>query len=175
MNCPLAKAFTKTPSILYQKFLMEFWCIAIAYDPHPPSDDSVARLLKEYKIKFSMMNGKKPLNLDVKTFYASIGLDYNKDLDVKTFYASIGLDYNKGKYVFHPSLGAVKVELAKIVLDGNYSSTKQINSIQQMIAYCLITRTKVDIEEIIYSDLLTRLISKSRQNYVSYPRFVLCA
>ncbi|GJW48824.1 hypothetical protein Tco_0299700 [Tanacetum coccineum] len=75
---------------------MEFWCIAIAYDPHPPSDDSVARLLKEYKIKFSMMNGKKPLNLDV--------------------------------------------------LDGNYSSTKQINSIQQMIAYCLITRTKVDID-----------------------------
>ncbi|GKC52888.1 hypothetical protein Tco_1075633 [Tanacetum coccineum] len=30
----------------------------------------------------------------------------------------------------------------KLVLGGNYSSTKQINSIQQMIAYCLITGTE---------------------------------
>ncbi|GKC22247.1 hypothetical protein Tco_1024397 [Tanacetum coccineum] len=61
------------------------------------------------------------------------------------------------------------------VLGGNYSSTKQVNSIQQLIAYCLITRTKVDIREIIYSDLITRLTNKSRQKYVSYPRFVSCA
>ncbi|GJW33332.1 retrovirus-related pol polyprotein from transposon TNT 1-94 [Tanacetum coccineum] len=32
--------------------------------------------------------------------------------------------------------------------------------------------TKVDIGEIIYSDLVTRLTNKSRQRYVSYPRFV---
>ncbi|GJR80895.1 hypothetical protein Tco_0151680 [Tanacetum coccineum] len=41
-----------------------------------------------------------------------------------------------------------------------------------MIAYCLITRIKVDIREIIYSDLVTKLTSKSRQKYVSYPRFI---
>ncbi|GKE33992.1 hypothetical protein Tco_1453314 [Tanacetum coccineum] len=39
------------------------------------------------------------------------------------------------------------------VLDGNYSSTEQVNSIQQLLAYSLITGTEVDIGEIIYSDL----------------------
>nr|GEY82793.1 hypothetical protein [Tanacetum cinerariifolium] len=98
----------------------------------------------------------------------------------------------KGKYVAHPSPEVVKKELAKIitnasyldktpipknsflmawrilitfviqVLGGNYSSTEQINFIQQMISYCLITRTEVDIGEIIYSDLITRLLNKTR-------------
>ncbi|GJV94633.1 hypothetical protein Tco_1546210 [Tanacetum coccineum] len=101
---------------------LEFWCTAIAYDPTLPADDSVARPLKEYKIKFTVVNGKKPLTLDYKTFYESTGLDYNK-----------------GKYVSHPSLEAVKAELAKIV-------TNEI-----------------------------MLTNKSRQKYVSYPRFVSCA
>nr|GEX04334.1 hypothetical protein [Tanacetum cinerariifolium] len=57
----------------------------------------------------------------------------------------------------------------------NYSSTEQVNSIQQLLTYCLITRTKVDIEEIIYSDLATKLLNKSRHKYVSYPRFIACA
>ncbi|GKD89960.1 hypothetical protein Tco_1365467 [Tanacetum coccineum] len=39
------------------------------------------------------------------------------------------------------------------VLGGNYSSTEQINSIQQLLAYSLIIGTEVDIGEIIYSDL----------------------
>ncbi|GJS02837.1 hypothetical protein Tco_0319345 [Tanacetum coccineum] len=114
MNCPLAEAFTKTPLVLNENFLREFWCTAISYDPTPPANDSEKRPLKEYKIKFT-------------------------------------------------------------VLDENYSSTEQVNSIQQLIAYCLITRTKVDIWEIIYSDLITRLTNKSRHKYVSYPRFVSCA
>ncbi|GJX14389.1 hypothetical protein Tco_0206147, partial [Tanacetum coccineum] len=49
MNCPLAKAFTKTPSVLYQNFLREFWCTAISYDPNPPADDFEEHPLKEYK------------------------------------------------------------------------------------------------------------------------------
>ncbi|GKE55231.1 hypothetical protein Tco_1494416 [Tanacetum coccineum] len=53
--------------------------------------------------------------------------------------------------------------MAKIVLGGNYSSTEQVNSIQQLFAYCLLTGTKVDIGEIIYNDLKTRLTNKSRQ------------
>ncbi|GKA19486.1 hypothetical protein Tco_0699401, partial [Tanacetum coccineum] len=61
------------------------------------------------------------------------------------------------------------------VLDGNYSSTEQVNSIQQLIAYCLLTGIKIDIGEIIYIDLVTRLTNKSRKKYVSYPRFVSCA
>nr|GEV39589.1 hypothetical protein [Tanacetum cinerariifolium] len=39
------------------------------------------------------------------------------------------------------------------VLNENYSSTKQVNSIQQLLAYSLIIRIRVDIEEIIYNDL----------------------
>ncbi|GJU42572.1 hypothetical protein Tco_1195529 [Tanacetum coccineum] len=61
------------------------------------------------------------------------------------------------------------------VLGGNYSSTEQVNSIQQLLAYCLITRTEVDIGEIIYSDLVTKLMNKSRQKYISYPIFISCA
>ncbi|GJV60602.1 hypothetical protein Tco_1466702 [Tanacetum coccineum] len=40
-----------------------------------------------------------------------------------------------------------------LVLGRNYSSTEQVNSIQQLLAYNLITGTEVDIGEIIYSDL----------------------
>ncbi|GKC65018.1 hypothetical protein Tco_1097616 [Tanacetum coccineum] len=136
----------------------EFWCTAIAYDPNPPINDSEARPLKEYLIKFSVMNRKKPLIPDYKTFVESTGLDYAK-----------------GTYVSYPSPKVVKAKLAKIVkntiildrtpvlkttfpvawrimftfvvqvLGGNYYSTEQVNSIQQPIAYCLLTRTKVDI------------------------------
>ncbi|GKA90331.1 hypothetical protein Tco_0812201, partial [Tanacetum coccineum] len=126
-------------------------------------------------------------------------------LDFKNFVESTGLDYNEGTYVSHPSLEVVKAELAKLiknailldrtptlktaflmawrilftfvikVLDENYLSTEQINSIQQLITYCLLIGTQVDIGEIIYSDLITTLTSKSRQKYISYPRFVSCA
>ncbi|GJS10751.1 hypothetical protein Tco_0367547 [Tanacetum coccineum] len=167
---------------------LEFWCTAIAYDPNPPENNSEAHPLKEYLIKFSVMNGKKPLIIGYKTFVESTGLDYAK-----------------GKYVSHPSTEEVKAELAKIadnpilldktlvlktaflvtwrilftfsvqVLSGNYSSTEQVNSIQQLFAYCLLTGTKVDIGEIIYNDLVTRLTNKSRQKYVSNIRFVYCA
>ncbi|GKB22833.1 hypothetical protein Tco_0862234, partial [Tanacetum coccineum] len=61
------------------------------------------------------------------------------------------------------------------VLSENYSFTEQVNSIQQLLAYCLITRTEVNIGEIIYSDLITKLLNKSRLKYVSYPRFISCA
>ncbi|GKA56758.1 hypothetical protein Tco_0755830 [Tanacetum coccineum] len=155
MNCPLAEAFTKSPLVVYQNLLREFWCTVIASHPNPPVDDSEFHLLKEYLIKFLVMNGKKPLTLDFKTFTKSTGLDYAK-----------------GKYVSHPSPKEVKAELAKIidniilldrihvlkntflmawrilfafvvqVLGGNYSSTKQVNSIQRLFAYCLIIGTK---------------------------------
>ncbi|GKC50012.1 hypothetical protein Tco_1072757 [Tanacetum coccineum] len=61
------------------------------------------------------------------------------------------------------------------VLDRNYSSTNQVNSIQQLLAYSFITGTEVDIGEIIYNDLVTNLLNKSRLKYVSYPRFISCA
>ncbi|GJX05525.1 hypothetical protein Tco_0191441 [Tanacetum coccineum] len=188
MNCPLKTAFTKCPLVLYQNLLRDFWCTIISYDPNSSTNENKPRPLKEFLIKFTVMNGKKPLTLDFNTFTTSIGLDYNN-----------------GAYVARPSHEVVKAELAKIVMNPsyldktpvlknsfpvawrilltfmiqvlgeNYLSTKQVNSIQQLITYSLITGTKVDIGEIIYNDLLIKLLNKSRLRYVSYPRFISCA
>ncbi|GJW36970.1 hypothetical protein Tco_0059890 [Tanacetum coccineum] len=150
LNYPLRKAFTNCPSVVYQNFLREFWSTVVAYDPFPSTDETNQCPLREFLIKFSVLNGQRPLTLDFNTFCSSTGLDYNN-----------------GKYVAHPTPEAV--------LGGNYSFTKQVNSIQQLLAYCLITGTEVDIGEIIYNDLVTKLLNKSRLKYVSYPRFISCA
>ncbi|GJS65873.1 hypothetical protein Tco_0680437 [Tanacetum coccineum] len=86
MNFPLKKAFTKCPSVLYQNLLREFWCMTIAYDPNPPADETQSCLLKEYLIKFLVMNSKKPLTLDFKTFTTSTSLDYNNEVLLDTQY-----------------------------------------------------------------------------------------
>ncbi|GKB68175.1 hypothetical protein Tco_0929587 [Tanacetum coccineum] len=134
---------------------------------------------------FLVSNGKRPLTLD--------------------FLFINWPDYNKGKYVDHPTPEVIKKELGKIainpsyldktlvlknsflvawrilftfviqVLGRNYSSTEQVNSIQHLLAYSLITGTEVDLGEIIYSDLVTKLLNKSRLKYVSYLRFISCA
>nr|GEV44920.1 ATP-dependent 6-phosphofructokinase 6-like [Tanacetum cinerariifolium] len=69
----------------------------MAEDPKPLTNDSKARHLKEFIIKFTIKNGQIPLTLDYKTFKASTGLDYNK-----------------GDYIAHPSPEVVKAELVKI-------------------------------------------------------------
>nr|GEX92465.1 hypothetical protein [Tanacetum cinerariifolium] len=187
-NCPLYKAFTNCPSVVYQNFLKEYWSTAIAYDPFPSTDEPEKHLLKEFLIKFSDSNRQRPLTLDFNNFCSSTSLDYNN-----------------GKYVDHPAPEVVKKELGKIainpsyldktpvmknsflvawrilftfviqVLGKNYSSTEQVNSIQQLLAYCLITGTEVDIREIIYSDLVTKLLNKSRLKYVYILDFISCA
>ncbi|GJV22783.1 hypothetical protein Tco_1375478 [Tanacetum coccineum] len=125
LNCPLNK---NCPSVVYQNFLREFWSTVVAFDPFSSTDEPEKCLLKEFLIKFLVLNGQRPLTLDFKTFCSTTGLDYNN-----------------GKYVAHPA--------PDVVLNENYSSTKQVNSIQQLLAFSLITGTEVDIEEIIYSDL----------------------
>nr|GEY63422.1 hypothetical protein [Tanacetum cinerariifolium] len=120
-----------------------FWCTAIAYDPNPPVDETQSCPLKEYLIKFSVMNGKKTLNLDFNTFITSTSLYYNN-----------------GEFVAHPSLEAIKAKLAKMLTNPSYlDKTHVLKHSIPMIAYCLITRTKVDISEIIYSDLVIDLTS----------------
>ncbi|GJZ03847.1 hypothetical protein Tco_0537122 [Tanacetum coccineum] len=63
----------------------------------------------------------------------------------------------------HPMAWRILLNLVIQVLRGNHSSTEQLNSIQQLISYNLLTGTKVSIKEIIFSDLVTRLMAKSRQ------------
>ncbi|GJX10459.1 hypothetical protein Tco_0200318 [Tanacetum coccineum] len=117
---------------------------------------------RKFLIKFLVLNGQRPLTLDFNTFCSSTGLSYNN-----------------GKYVDHPTPEVVKEELGKIAINPTgiyfYSSTEQVNSIQELLAFNLITGTEVDIGEIIYSDLVTKLLNKSRLKYVSYPRFISCA
>ncbi|GJU52117.1 hypothetical protein Tco_1221672, partial [Tanacetum coccineum] len=80
---------------------------------------------------------------------------------------------------------AVKAELLKLglhkerneaetlnVLSGNKSSTYQLNSSLQMIIFSLLTGTTIDIGEIIYNDLVTRLTYTTSKKYVAYPRFI---
>ncbi|GJU33669.1 hypothetical protein Tco_1182023 [Tanacetum coccineum] len=150
----------KAELVVYRNFFMEFWCTAIAYDPNPPKNNFEARPLKEYLIKFSVMNGKKPLILDYKTFVESTGLDYAK-----------------GKYVSHPSTEEVKAELAKIVDNPILLDRTLVLKTAFPVAWRILftSAVQVDIGEIIYSDLVTRLTNKSRLKYVSYPRFVSCA
>ncbi|GJT24961.1 hypothetical protein Tco_0894898 [Tanacetum coccineum] len=75
-------------------------------------------------------------------------------LDYKTFCETTRLDYNKGDYVAHPFLEVVKA--------------KRLPPMR----HSLLTGTKIDIGEIIFSDLVTKLMAKSMKRYVSYPRFV---
>nr|GEY60103.1 retrovirus-related Pol polyprotein from transposon TNT 1-94 [Tanacetum cinerariifolium] len=55
------------------------------------ADDAEQRPLREFLIKFSVLNGHRPLNLDFKIFSSSTGMDYNN-----------------GKYVAHPTPEAIK-------------------------------------------------------------------
>nr|GEV54150.1 uncharacterized mitochondrial protein AtMg00810-like [Tanacetum cinerariifolium] len=113
--------------------------IIVAFDLFPSNDESEKCPLNEFLIKFLVLNGQRPLTLDFNTFYSSTSLDYND-----------------GKYVDHPT---------PEVLDGNYSSTEQVNSIQQLLAYSLITGTEIDTGEIIYSDLVTKLLNEAMLKY----------
>nr|GEU31502.1 hypothetical protein [Tanacetum cinerariifolium] len=77
LNCPLKKAFTNCPLAVYQNFLREFWSTAVAYDPFSSTDETEQCPLREFLIKFSVFNRKRPLTLDFNTFCSSTGIDYN--------------------------------------------------------------------------------------------------
>ena len=68
-NCFLSTAFTKTPSVIYHDLLRKFWCTSRVEKPD---------VTKEATIKFSVLNGKKTLSLDYKTFIKATGLDYTE-------------------------------------------------------------------------------------------------
>ncbi|GJS33726.1 hypothetical protein Tco_0532108 [Tanacetum coccineum] len=106
------------------------------------------------------MNGKKPMTLDFNTFTTSTALDYNN-----------------GAYVAHPSPEVVKAEMAKIETNPSYldKTTVLNNSLSVAWRILLTFVIQVDIEEIIYSDLVTKFLNKSRLRYVSYSRFISCA
>ncbi|GKA12352.1 hypothetical protein Tco_0691898 [Tanacetum coccineum] len=148
-NMTVDNVIFQTNNVNFLRGFWEFWSTVVAFDLFPSTNEHEKCPLKEFLIKFSVLNGQRSLTLNFHTFCSSTGLNFNND-----------------KYVDHPT---------PEVLGRNYSSIKQVNSIQQLLAYSLITGTEVDVGEIIYSDLVTKLLNKSRLKYVSYPRFISCA
>ncbi|GJW52000.1 retrovirus-related pol polyprotein from transposon TNT 1-94 [Tanacetum coccineum] len=137
-----------------------------------PTEDSNPIPLKELAIRFIEKNGKTLLYFDIKTFCQTTGLDYNNRIyvsmpqtkAVKDGLLKLGLHNNRNK-----------TETLSFVLGGNKSSTDQLNSSQQMLAFSLHIGIKIVIREIIFNDLVTRLTNTPRKKYVDYPRFISCA
>ncbi|GKA68621.1 hypothetical protein Tco_0768538 [Tanacetum coccineum] len=73
----MAEAFSKTPLVIYQNYLREFWCTAAIVRPTPPTKDSEQIPLKESGIRFTLKNEGTPLYLDYKIFCQSTRLEYN--------------------------------------------------------------------------------------------------
>ncbi|GJS62731.1 putative nucleotidyltransferase, ribonuclease H [Tanacetum coccineum] len=139
-------------------------------------------LLKKYKISNSS-SVKTPMALiskDIQTQTMVVAIWIEKEPQVPAKYLVenwfVGVPRNNSQWLC-PQLKLNMLLLLGVVqvLSRNYSSTKQVNSIHQLLTYSLITGTEVDIGEIIYSDLVTKLLNKSRMKYVSYARFISCA
>ncbi|GJS49016.1 hypothetical protein Tco_0599137 [Tanacetum coccineum] len=127
-NNVVAETFTKTPSVVYQNFLREFWCTAIAYDPNPPINDSKARPLKEYLIKFTVMNGKKPLILDYKTFVLHGNYSSTEFISC-TLEVLLGSDYTQDE-----SFGSSPTILSNLNFSKDPSKVTQIELTAFMVA-----------------------------------------
>nr|GEV64300.1 hypothetical protein [Tanacetum cinerariifolium] len=102
-KCPLYDAFTNCPSVVYQNFLKEFWSTTVAFDPFPSIDKPEKCPLKEFLIKFLVLNGQRPLTLNFNTLCSLTSLNYNN-----------------GNYVDHPTPEIVKKELGKIAINPSY-------------------------------------------------------
>ncbi|GJU46783.1 hypothetical protein Tco_1204049 [Tanacetum coccineum] len=122
LNYPLNKAFTNCPSVVYQNFLKEFWSTVVAFDPFPSTDEPEKRPLREFLIKFSVLNEQRPLTRDLQLLLIII----------------------------------MRILFTFVIqrFGWEYSPLKQSGELHSsLLATVLITGTKVDIGEIIYSDL----------------------
>ncbi|GKC89818.1 hypothetical protein Tco_1150467 [Tanacetum coccineum] len=156
-NCPLYNAFTNCPTVVYQNFLGEFWSTAVAFDPFPSTDEPEKHPLKEFLIKFSVLNGHRPLTLDFHTFCSSTGLNYNN-----------------GKYVDHPTPEVVKKELGNIAINPSYLDKTPVLK-NSFPAACRILFTFViqDPSKVTDIELTTHIIAVNNQmDSVSPPPLV---
>ncbi|GJS26112.1 hypothetical protein Tco_0486732 [Tanacetum coccineum] len=171
-------------------------CTDVVDLPKPPSDDQESRPLKESIIKFTIKNGKTPLSFNFKTFVQTTRLDYNNGqyealllMEVmKVELLELGLHIEKKMEesavdlvnrtpllkIWFSMAWRILVTFVIQVLGGNKSSTDQLNLIQQMIVYRLLIGAKIDIGDIIFNELVTRLTDKPRNKCVAYPMFLSC-
>ncbi|GJZ38798.1 hypothetical protein Tco_0585361 [Tanacetum coccineum] len=103
----------------------------VAYDPFPSTDETEQRLFREFLIKFSVLNGQRPLTLDFNTFCSSTGLDYNN-----------------GKYVAHLTPMAVKKELGKIAINLSYLDKTPFLKISILVAWRILFTFVIQVQRI---------------------------
>ncbi|GJY09547.1 retrovirus-related pol polyprotein from transposon TNT 1-94 [Tanacetum coccineum] len=140
-------------------YLREFWSTAVDMTLSIKRMRLSTPHLRKFLIKFSL-NEQRPLTLNFNTFCSLTGLDYKN-----------------AKYVAYPIPKVVKKELGKIAINPSYlDKTLVLKNSFPVASRILFTFViQVNIGEIIYSDLITKLLNKSRLKYVSYPRFISCA
>ncbi|GKB88017.1 hypothetical protein Tco_0960289 [Tanacetum coccineum] len=110
----MAEDFSKTPSIVYQNYLREFWCTTEVVDLNPPTDDSEARPLKELSIKFNVKNDTTPLLLNYQTLCQTTRLEYNNRI-----------------YMANPFTEEVKAKLAKIATHDHCTYAQDVEGNKQ--------------------------------------------
>nr|GEZ86563.1 uncharacterized mitochondrial protein AtMg00810-like [Tanacetum cinerariifolium] len=63
-----------------ENYLREFWSTAIAYDPSSSIDEIKQHPLREFLIKFLVLNGQRPLTFDHNTFVHHLALIIKMDV-----------------------------------------------------------------------------------------------
>ncbi|GJU16410.1 hypothetical protein Tco_1144376 [Tanacetum coccineum] len=116
--------------MLYQNYLKEFWSTVVAYDPSSLIDESEQCPLREFLIKFLVLNGQRPLTLDFNTLCSSTGLDYkNGKYVAPPTYESIVVAYDPSPLIDESEQGPLREFLIKFsVLNGKRPLTRDFNT-----------------------------------------------
>ncbi|GJR29142.1 hypothetical protein Tco_1105374 [Tanacetum coccineum] len=138
-------------------YLRELWSTAVSYDPFLSIYETEKCPLREFLIKFSVLNGQRPLTLDFNTF-CSLN----------------GIDYKNGKYVAHPTPEVVKKELGKIVINAIYLDKTPIQENSFPVAWrILFTFVIKDVKFGLLHDILSN--SNFRKDHSNVTNIELTA
>nr|GEV96769.1 hypothetical protein [Tanacetum cinerariifolium] len=154
-NCSLYNAFTNCLLVVYQNFLKEFWSTVVAFDLFPLTDEPEKCPLKEFLIKFLVLNGQRPLTLDFNNFSSSTGTNYNN-----------------GKYVDHPKPKAIKKELGKITIKPSYLDKTLVlkNSfpVAQRILFTFVIQYLRKMSKVLFNRITKKQWEQHEEAVVSY-------
>ncbi|GKB69688.1 retrovirus-related pol polyprotein from transposon TNT 1-94 [Tanacetum coccineum] len=181
-NSCVSTALTKQPSAYYSEYLRELWYFAEV--------DTVTNT-----ITFSLSNFEEPLSFNRDEFTSIIGLNYSENYvsiltkeTMSTGLETLGLVEENNPEILSTSLNnssPLKMRYFSIIwrvlmqyvvkcLGGMQGSHDKLNINQQVIAYCLIWGLDVDIGNIIFSDLVAKILNgkKGRDPNLCYTRFL---
>ncbi|GJS15000.1 hypothetical protein Tco_0409472 [Tanacetum coccineum] len=163
LNCPLNKAFTNCPSVVYQNFLREFWSTVVAFDPFPSTDEPEKRPLREFLIKSAagiyfysstkQVNFIKQLlafNLSTKTEVGIWDIIYS-DLVTKLRYKS------RLKYVLYPRFISCALQ---VLLGSDYTQDKKFRFLPPILSNSNFTKDPSKVTDI---ELTAHMIAVNNQ------------